>query len=94
MRKLINQTISHTATAIALYSDSADDLETICYFLDFQETKDSPMKTQYPVVDLQVLGHAAQFASANALICNSDWLENNKPRPRVPLIYCKILLLA
>ena len=37
------------------------------------------MKTQYPMADLQVSGHAAQFASANALICSSDWLQNNKP---------------
>ena len=30
-----NHTISHTATAIALYSASADDLEIVVCFLDF-----------------------------------------------------------
>ena len=39
LRKLINQKRSHTATTIALHSNSANDLETVCCFLDFQETK-------------------------------------------------------
>lgn len=79
LRKLINQKSSHTATTIALHSNSANDLETVCCFLDFQETKDSLIKTQYHVVCLQVSEHAAQSASAKVLICNSDLLENNKP---------------
>ena len=79
LRKLINQTSSHIATAIALHSNSANDLETVCCFLDFQETKDSLIKTQYHAVYLWVSRHAAQSTSAKALICNSDLLENNKP---------------
>ena len=54
--------------AIALYSNTVDDLDIICCFLDFQETKEFPIKTQYPMVDLQVSGHATQFASAKALM--------------------------
>ena len=50
---------SQTATAMARYSDFAKDLKTICCFLNFQEIKDSPRKTQNPVTDLLVLGQVA-----------------------------------
>ena len=49
--------------AVDLYSDSAEDLDTTCYFLHFQEIKDSPRKIQKPDIDLLVSGHAAQSAS-------------------------------
>ena len=58
--------ISQTATAIDLFSDFAEDCETVCCFFDFHEIKDSPRKTQNPVTDLLVLGHEAQSASQNA----------------------------
>ena len=58
--------ISQTATAIDLFSDFAEDRETVCCFFDFHEIKDSPRKTQNPVTDLLVLGHEAQSASQNA----------------------------
>ena len=41
-----SQVISHTLTAIALYSASVDDLENMDCFLDFREIRDSPKKTQ------------------------------------------------
>ena len=56
---------SHVAFAMALYSASTEDLEIVCYFFDFQETKESPMKTRITVIDLLVFGHAAQSESAN-----------------------------
>ena len=56
--------ISQTATAIDLFSDFAEDCETVCCFFDFHEIKDSPRKTQNPVTDLLVLGHEAQSALA------------------------------
>ena len=83
--------ISQTATAIDLYSDSAEDRETVCCFFDFHEIKDSPRKTQKPVTDLLVSGHEAQFASAKAFKCNSNLLEKNKPFPGELFRYCKNL---
>lgn len=41
-----NQTTSNVAFAIDLYSASADDLDTVCCFLDFQENNESPKNTQ------------------------------------------------
>jgi hypothetical protein len=46
-----------------LYSDSAEERETVCCFLDFQEMRESPIKTQQPVMDLRVSKHPAQSAS-------------------------------
>ena len=49
--------------AIDMYSDYAEDLDTACCFLHFQEIKDLPRKTQKPDINLLVSGHAAQSAS-------------------------------
>lgn len=46
----------------AMCSSLAEDLDTIAYFLDFQATKDSPMKIQNPVVNFLVLIQLLQFA--------------------------------
>ena len=54
-----NHIISQTTTAIALYSASADDLDIVVCFLDFQDINDSPKKMQYPVTDFLVSGHEA-----------------------------------
>lgn len=70
-RRKSNQTISHTTTAIELYSASANDLETIFCFLDFHETKESPKKIQKPIINLLVSGPDAQSTSAKAL----KWLR-------------------
>ena len=59
LRKYKIHTISHVATAMALYSASAEDLETVNCFLDFQDTKESPMKMLYPVTDFLVSEHEA-----------------------------------
>ncbi|PNX59426.1 hypothetical protein L195_g059683, partial [Trifolium pratense] len=45
---------SEVTAANALYSASADDLDTVTCFFDLQDTKDSPMKMQNPVVDFLV----------------------------------------
>lgn len=37
---------SQQVEAIVLYSSLAEDLETVSYFLDFQEIRESPMKIQ------------------------------------------------
>ncbi len=63
---------SHTAEAIALYSASAEDLDTVVCFLDLHDTREFPKKMQYPVVDLRVSGHPAQSESEKALMCSSE----------------------
>ena len=50
-------TISQVATAINLYSAFVEDLEIMDCFFDFQDTKESPMKMLYPVIDLLVSGY-------------------------------------
>lgn len=42
LNKEDNQTTSHVAFAIDLYSASVDDLDTVCCFLDFQENTNLP----------------------------------------------------
>ena len=37
---------SQVAFSMERYSVSVDDLDIVCYFFDFQETMESPMKTQ------------------------------------------------
>ena len=63
-----NQTISQTVESIALYSASADDLETTVCFLDFHEMRLSPRKIQNLDVDLLVSKQDAQSESAKDLI--------------------------
>ena len=77
-----------------LYYASAKDLETVCCFLDFHETNESPRKTQSPVTDLLVLGHDAESAFAKALRCNSEVVENKIPYPGVAFRYCRTLFAA
>ena len=47
-----------------LYSASAEDLETIACFLDFQESIESPRNIQNPVTNLLVSRHDPQSISA------------------------------
>ena len=44
---------------MALYSTLVENLETVDYFFDFQGTNESPIKMQYPVIDLLVSGQDA-----------------------------------
>lgn len=45
------------------YSGSAEDFETIVYFLHFHELVEVPRNIHQPVVDLRVSGQPAQLAS-------------------------------
>jgi hypothetical protein len=54
---------SAAALAIALYSDSVLDQETVGCFLELQEIRFVPRKTQNPEVDFRSSGHPAQLAS-------------------------------
>ncbi|MFS8003770.1 hypothetical protein Hanom_Chr13g01217831 [Helianthus anomalus] len=66
LRRRRTYIISDVTSAIALYSDSALDLDTVCCFLLFQDTRFPPTKTQYPVVDRREIGQPAQSVSENA----------------------------
>ena len=50
---------------MALYSASAELLETVTYFFDFHEIRDSPYLIKYPVIDFLLLIHEPQSASQN-----------------------------
>ncbi len=69
------------------YSDSAEDLDMVYCFLDFQEIKEEPRKTQNPVMDRLVSKHPAQSASQKPLSVKSDAAGKNKPCPGDDLIY-------
>ena len=73
--------------AIALYSASAKERATLVCFLDFQETRESPRKTQNPVTDFLESWHEAQSALENAFNCNEEEEEKNKPWPGLFLRY-------
>ena len=53
-RRAINQINSQVTLAIARYPVSAENRETMLYFLYFHEIKESPRKTQKPLMDLLV----------------------------------------
>lgn len=61
--KPVIQTISQEVVAMALYSASAEDLQTVLCFLVPQDTKESPNLIQKPVSDLRVIGQDAQSES-------------------------------
>ena len=79
------------ATAIALYSTSADERDTTVYFFDLHNIKDSPKKMQKPVMDLLVSGHPAQSESQKPFNCKSVADGKNSPCPSVPFKYWKTL---
>ena len=78
--------ISQQATAMARYSTLAEDWEMVRYFLDFQETKESPRNKQKPVTDFLVSGQATQSASQKALSLKSDEARKNNPKLGADLI--------
>ena len=53
-KRAVNQIISQVTLAITWYSASIEDRETVLYFLDFHEIKESPRKTQKPLMDLLI----------------------------------------
>ena len=58
-----SQIISEQARDIARYSDSVDDLETLSYFLLFQEINASPKNMHQPVMERRVSAQPAQSSS-------------------------------
>jgi hypothetical protein len=59
--------------AIARYSPSAEDLETVDCFLDVQDIKELSRKTQKPVMDRLVSTQQAQSESQKAF----SWREQS-----------------
>ena len=63
---------SLVVAAKALYSASAELLEMVGCFFVRQEIRQSPKKTQNPVVDLRVIGQEAQSESEKARSCKAE----------------------
>jgi hypothetical protein len=70
---------------IDLYSDYAEVLEIVSCFLDFQEIKEEPRKTQKLVIDRRVSKQPAQSASQNALSLKSESVGKKRPWPGAAL---------
>jgi len=51
---------------------AAEEWETVCCFFDFHEIKESPKKTQKPVIKRRVSGHPAQSESQKAFKCEAE----------------------
>jgi hypothetical protein len=71
--------------AIYLYSESAEYLEIVIRFLDFQEIKEDPRKTQKPEIDRQVSEQPTQSTSQNALSLKSESVGKKRPWPGATL---------
>ena len=56
---------SQQALAIDMYSASADEQDTVSYFLDFQDIKESPKNTHNPEIDHLVSEQVPQSSSEN-----------------------------
>lgn len=85
--------ISQVVYARARYSASVDDLAILCYFLVCHEIRFSLRNMANPVVDLRVVGQAAQSEYEKALIqevCDTD--EKKSPRPGELFMYLSTLL--
>ena len=63
LNRLMSQTTSATVEARLLNSASAELLETVDYFFDFQEISESPIFTAYPLTDFLVVRHEPQSPS-------------------------------
>lgn len=80
------------ALAMARYSASALDRETVVCRLDDHETRELPKKMQKPDVERRVSGHPAQSASEYAVIVEGEAVRSWMPKWMVPLMYRRIRL--
>lgn len=92
LRSCLSHNNSDVTKAKALYSDSTADLDIVTSFLDYQDTNDSSMKIQKPVVDFLVVIQLPQYASECVEMWSEGFDENNIPWPDVPFKYCKLWL--
>jgi hypothetical protein len=82
------------AEAKALYSASAEEHETVGCFFDFHETKDLPMKKQYPEMERRVSIQPPQSASLKPSNWSSEEWGKNKPHPGERFKYLNTLRAA
>lgn len=88
----IDHVNSQAVEARVQYSGSADDLDTVVCFLDFQEMIEAPRKQQKPVIDLLVSGHVvAQSESVKPFRCTEEDEDRKMPCPGLPLRYLSTL---
>ena len=59
--------ISQVTLAMARYSASAEERDTVCCFLDFQEMKKEPRNTQNPEIERLMSWQEAQSEFVKAL---------------------------
>ena len=62
-----NQVISQQVDAIALYSASAEEQDTVVCFFVFQDIGELPRSMQYPMIERRVSLHRAQSASPECM---------------------------
>lgn len=91
---LDNQASSDVSLLKDLYSASAEESETVCYFLDFHDIKLSPSMTIKPLTDFLEFGQAAQSASQNASKANEGLELKNRPWAGSFLTYLKTWIAA
>ena len=88
-----NQTIYFVVDAMARYSASVDDWETIDCFLLFQEIRESPKKIQNPVTDLRSVGSLPWSASEYARNSKEEVDESKRLWKTVSRRYQKIRIV-
>ena len=76
---------SEVVAATARYSASAEDVETVFCFFDFQEISASPKNTQNPVMERLVVKQVPQSASEKARRFVEEEEEKCRPSPGCPL---------
>ena len=54
---------SKTVVAMAWYSASAENWDTMLCFFNFYKIRDCPSRTQYPITEWRVSEHEAQLES-------------------------------
>lgn len=91
-RRCRNQEHSTTALAMARYSASALDRDTIVCRLDDHETRELPRKTQNPEVERRVSGRPAQSASEYAVMDDEGAVRSWMLSFLVPLMYWRMRL--
>lgn len=92
--KPVSQTISQEVVAMARYSASAEDLETVLCFLVRQDTNEWPSLIQKPGSDFLVIGQDAQSESQKADKVRGLWAESRMPLPGDPLRYLTTRMVA
>ncbi|CAL8988629.1 unnamed protein product [Prunus brigantina] len=80
-KRYLSHTNSQVRDAMDLYSDSAEERDTIDCFLLFQDMGAPPRKMQNPVTDRLVVGQLAQSASQYPFNCSLPCDGNKTPWP-------------